>query len=319
MTDPRMDPAGTQGPDGGTNPPAAGSQQPAPQGGMPAGSRENEPGGKTSTGAGSPGSDMSGTQGTSRSAATTAGTATATRSSAGPSVPQQSGQAPSARSAQGEQAYSEEYGAGTRGYPEPGMNMVAKAAEKSWMALLLGGLAMIAVGIMLLVWPHASLTIVAILIGAALVASGLVKLWEGFTAHGESGGTRTAYVVIGLLAVLAGLYCLRHHAVSLFAVAFVTGIYFIMHGIADLGVAASAAIPGRALRAVLGIFSIVAGILMVVWPGITVVLLLTLVAAWLIFYGCLLGALAFGLRRAVRTESRSAAPTTTTAMPAQAA
>lgn len=198
-------------------------------------------------------------------------------------------------------------------------NMLARAANMSWIVVALGALAMVALGVMLLVWPHASLTIVAILIGAALVASGLVRLYEGFTAKGgESGGMRAAYIVIGLLAVIAGLYCLRHHSLSIFLVAFVAGLYFVMHGVADVGAGLSAKGGGRGLRVILGLFSIAAGLILVVWPGITLVLLLTIMGAWLLFYGVVLGALAFSLRRAAKAVTR---PTTsaTMAKPARAA
>lgn len=181
---------------------------------------------------------------------------------------------------------------GGRGDP-----LLATAAKQSWPVVLLGALGMVALGIILLVWPHASLTVVAILIGAAIVVSGLVRMYEGFTASRESGGMRAAYVVVGIVAVLAGLYCLRHHALSLFLVAFLVGVYFIVHGISDIGVALSGQVPGRGLRAALGFFSLAAGIIMVVWPAITVVLLLTIVAAWLLFYGLMLAMLAFELRR----------------------
>jgi uncharacterized membrane protein HdeD (DUF308 family) len=199
--------------------------------------------------------------------------------------------------------YQEEPGIG----PEAAMRgdaVLAAAAKRAWPAVLVGGLGLVALGVILLVWPHASLTVVAILIGAALVVSGLVRLYEGFTASNQSGGMRAAYVVVGLLAILAGLYCLRHHALSLFLVAFVTGVYFIAHGISDIGIAASVPVPGRGLRAVLGVVSLAAGIIMVIWPAITVVLLLTIVAAWLLFYGLMLCMLAFSLHKA----GRSAAP-----------
>jgi uncharacterized membrane protein HdeD (DUF308 family) len=181
---------------------------------------------------------------------------------------------------------------------------LAAAARHSWPGVLVGGLGLLALGIILLVWPHASLTVVAILVGAALVVSGLARLFEGFTASQESGGMRAAYVVVGLLAILAGLYCLRNHALSLFLVAFVTGVYFIVHGISDLGIAMSVRVPGRGLRGVLGVVSLAAGILMVVWPAITLILLLTIVAAWLMFYGIVLMGLAFSLFRV----GRAAAP-----------
>lgn len=188
-----------------------------------------------------------------------------------------------------------------------GDSLLAAAASASWTAVLIGGLCMIAAGVVLLAWPQATLTVVAIIIGLALIVSGLVRLYEGFTAQGETGGMRTAYVVVGLLAVLAGLYCLRHHALSIVLVAFVTGVYFIVHGIADIGVAATTQLPGRGLRAALGIFSLGAGIVMVAWPAPTLVLLLTLVGAWLLCYGCVLALTAFWLRRAAKNMARSTA------------
>jgi uncharacterized membrane protein HdeD (DUF308 family) len=245
------------------------------------------------TGAGATGIGGSGSESASSSGNATPGVTTARRTSATQAeVPQQLG-------------YQQERMAEETERVEPGFvpEPVAIAAKQTWWVVLLCGLGMIALGIALLVWPSASLTVVAILIGAAVMVSGLSRLYEGFTAKAESGGMRTAYVVIGFLAILAGLYLLRHHVLSLFLVAFVTGVYFIAHGISDLGVAISGATPNRGLRAVLGVFSLAAGIVMVIWPSITLVLLLTIVAAWLLFYGLVLGALAFGLRRAAKSAT----------------
>jgi uncharacterized membrane protein HdeD (DUF308 family) len=55
--------------------------------------------------------------------------------------------------------------------------------------------------------------------------------------------------------------------------------------------------PGRGLRVVAGLFSIAAGAIVLFWPGISLVLLLTVLGIWLIFYPVVLGALAFRLRR----------------------
>ena len=99
---------------------------------------------------------------------------------------------------------------------------------------------------------------------------------------------RAGYVVIGLLAVLAGIYLLRHHALSLFLVAFVTGVFFITHGISDIGVAISARYPDRGLRAVLGVFSLARRDRHGDLAGHHARLLLTIVAAWLLFYGLML-------------------------------
>jgi uncharacterized membrane protein HdeD (DUF308 family) len=267
-----------------------------------------------STGPGEQPTDMSAGQGAQRGATSTggqgresasgdSGIATAQRTSA--DVPQQLGHQQERMTGQEEYYGREGYG---REDVRPVPEAVALAAKSSWGVVLLCGLGLIALGICLLVWPHASLTVVAILIGAAILVAGLVKLWEGFTARAESGGMRAAYVVIGLLAVFVGIYLLRHHALSLFLLAFVTGVFFIAHGISDLGLSVSGGTPNRGLRAVLGVFSLAAGIIMVIWPGITLSLLLLIVAAWLLFYGVVLGALAFGIRRAGKEAEKMSMP-----------
>jgi uncharacterized membrane protein HdeD (DUF308 family) len=279
MTDPQTGPPASTGPGG----------QPSD---MPAGAGAE----RGATGTGGQGRESAGGD---------SGIATAKRTSTEASVPQQLGH-------QQERVAGQEeiYGQGEMATPyvAPVPAAVAAAAKSSWGVVLLCGLGLIALGIALLVWPSASLTVVAILIGAAILVAGLVKLWEGFTARAESGGMRAGYVVIGLLAVLVGIYLLRHHALSLFLVAFVTGVFFIAHGISDLGLAISANTPNRGLRAVLGVFSLAAGIIMVIWPGITLVLLLTIVAAWLLFYGVVLGALAFSIRRAGKVAENMSMP-----------
>jgi uncharacterized membrane protein HdeD (DUF308 family) len=265
-----------------------------PQTGPPAGTGPGgQPNDKPASQSAERGATSTGGQ-TRESASGQSGVATAKRSSTEANVPQQLGHQQERMA--GQEDYGQE-GVATAGV-RPVPAAVAAAAKSSWGVVLLCGLGLIALGIALLVWPHASLTVVAILIGAAILVAGLVKLWEGFTAKAESGGMRAAYVVIGLLAVLVGIYCLRHHALSLFLLAFVTGVFFIAHGISDIGLAISAYTPNRGLRGVLGVFSLAAGIIMVIWPSITLALLILIVAAWLLFYGVVLGALAFGIRRA---------------------
>ena len=106
-------------------------------------------------------------------------------------------------------------------------------AQMAWTAVLAAAIGMIAVGILLLVWPHATLTIVAILIGAALVVTGLLRLFDGATDRSEGGAMRAANIVIGLLAIIAGLYCLKHHSLTVLVVAIVVAGYFAAIALAD--------------------------------------------------------------------------------------
>jgi uncharacterized membrane protein HdeD (DUF308 family) len=90
--------------------------------------------------------------------------------------------------------------------------------------------------------------------------------------------------------------------VTIFLLALLVGAYWIVRGVADLAVAAtSGPVPGRGLRVVGGLFSLAAGIIVLFWPGISLVLLLTILGAWLLFHGVLLAALAFRLRKELKT------------------
>jgi uncharacterized membrane protein HdeD (DUF308 family) len=176
--------------------------------------------------------------------------------------------------------------------------------RQAWLAVLTVAVLTVAVGVLLLAWPKATLIVVAILLGAGLVISGLFRLVEGFTAQDASGGTRAAYVLTGLLAILVGLYCLRHHDVTIFLLALLVGAFWIVHGVTDLAVAAtSGPTPGRGLRVVAGLIGVVAGIIVLFWPGISLVVLLTVLGIWLIIYGLVLTVLAFRLRHWFRSEA----------------
>ena len=313
MTEPRSGPANQGGQPGGYGPSASGPPAGSGQGNIGSGDMGRGSRGASSVGGSGQETEGSGLpdegtrqgglpdEGTRQGAAPSEGAAQGggvkTRTTpAQATVPQQYGRE---RGIEGEAGAGTGLGARTA--------MIASAAGRAWPGVLLCGLGMIALGIMLLVWPAAALTLVAVLIGAAVLVAGLVKLFEGFTASNHSGGMRAGYIVIGLLAVLAGSYLLVHHALSLFLLAFVTGLFFIVHGVADIGAAISGNVPARTLRAVLGVFSCAAGIIMLVWPALTLVLLLTIVAAWLLLYGLMAGGLAYSLRKASKEGSAGAA------------
>ena len=133
--------------------------------------------------------------------------------------------------------------------------------------------------------------------------SGGLRLFEAFRSRSEdTAGRRVANGVIGLLAVVVGVYCLADQAVTVLVLALLVGVLWIVHGITDLAVARStpSGTPGRGLRALAGAFSLVVGVIMVAWTGMSLVVLLTLLGAWLLCYGMLLTALAFRLRRSPR-------------------
>ncbi|HEX9066850.1 MAG TPA: HdeD family acid-resistance protein [Streptosporangiaceae bacterium] len=180
-------------------------------------------------------------------------------------------------------------------------------ARTAWPAFMAAGIGAIVVGILLLAWPKATLTIAAILIGASLVVAGLLRLIDGFTAHDASGGRRVAHVLIGLLAIIVGLYCIRHYNVTIAALAIVVGLFWILHGIADIAAGLfGGAFPGRGLTIVAGVLSLFAGLIVLFWPTISLTVLVAIIGIWLLVYGLLMTITALTLRRGGHQAGRMA-------------
>ncbi len=172
---------------------------------------------------------------------------------------------------------------------------VAAAAWPAFMAAAIGSLIL---GAILLAWPKETLTVVAVLIGAALVVAGLLRLVDGFTARDTSGGRRVASVVIGLIAIVLGLYCMRHYHLTIAALAIIVGLFWVIHGIAEIGIGLFAGgLPGHWLTVLSGALSFCAGMIVLFWPTISLTVLTAVIGIWLIVYGILAAILAFRLRR----------------------
>ncbi|MGE5131561.1 MAG: HdeD family acid-resistance protein [Gemmatimonadota bacterium] len=176
---------------------------------------------------------------------------------------------------------------------------------RTWQAIAIAALLLFALGLILLIWPRETVVVAAILIGIALLVTGILRLVQGITAADESGGMRVAYVIIGILAILAGLYGLRHISVTVVLLAFIVGLFWAVHGVVEIVVAVSAPPgSGRGVVAVVGILSLAAGLIVMFWPAISLTILVVVLGIWLLCYGVLLAFLAFQLRTAARTAAR---------------
>ena len=109
----------------------------------------------------------------------------------------------------------------------------------------------------------------------------------------------------GLAAVVFGVLALIWPISALLALVWLFGAYVLVDGIFILAAVATGA-PGtgerRGLLFLEGLVSIIAGVLTFVWPGITALVLLYLIAAWALITGVLEIMTAIRLRREIRNE-----------------
>src|SRR3569833_3735400 len=110
--------------------------------------------------------------------------------------------------------------------------------------------------------------------------------------------------VRGVFAVLVGLFALIWPGATVLVLAILYGVYAIVDGIGGLIQAFRPGDAGhRADYGILGALGIIAGILVLVWRGVTVLLLALLVGQWASVTGIAEIAAAIRLRKQIRCEA----------------
>jgi uncharacterized membrane protein HdeD (DUF308 family) len=162
-----------------------------------------------------------------------------------------------------------------------------------WTALLLFGLAVTVLGVLLIINPFAAATTLALLIGAALVVTGITEVLAAVSDRGGASG-----VAFGLLLTIGGIVALLWPGITLWTLALLIGASFILAGAVRAGLslrARRAGQPaGRGLA--IGAVLIVIGLIAIVWPSATVFILAVLFGIVLVIQGASQIALAMALR-----------------------
>lgn len=150
-------------------------------------------------------------------------------------------------------------------------------------ALIVGGLAAVLLGIVIWSWPGVTLLLVAWAFGLYFIISGLVRAAIGLAAHENTTGAKGLALVLGALLVVAGILVLINPGFGIVVLATIVGLVWIVEGIASL-----ASLPTGSLKwlaVVYGVLSLVGGILVVLSPGFAAGLMLILAATMLVVGG----------------------------------
>ncbi len=131
----------------------------------------------------------------------------------------------------------------------------------AWWMLLLVALCTLAVGILLLVAPHRTLSTLAVIVGIYLLAVG--ALWIGASIFVKE--LRGAALWRGVLALIAGAIVIRHPSDSITVLALAVGIFLLAAGAFEL-VAAVEYAERRGWRIFEGLVDLAIGILIISWP-----------------------------------------------------
>jgi uncharacterized membrane protein HdeD (DUF308 family) len=113
--------------------------------------------------------------------------------------------------------------------------------------------------------------------------------------------------LLGVLSFIVGLYALRNVLVTIAALALLLGIFWIVNGAMEVFTALShRGMQGRGWTIFMGLLGVVAGVVVLVYPGLSLATLAVVLGFWLLVYGVMEFVLAFRLRSAGHAATRMA-------------
>ncbi|MFI6015348.1 HdeD family acid-resistance protein [Streptomyces sp. NPDC051243] len=192
-------------------------------------------------------------------------------------------------------------GPGTAHEPEPPLEGPLHALSRAaWQVVLLTGVASLTLGVLILVWPDASLFVSGVLFGLYLLISGVFQLVAAFGTH-KTTSLRVLAFISGALSVLLGLFCFRRPMQSILLLALWIGIGWLIRGITQtLAAASDRSMPARGWQILLGVVTILGGIVLIDSPIESVTVLTLLGGWWLVAVGVVEIVTGFRMRQRAR-------------------
>jgi uncharacterized membrane protein HdeD (DUF308 family) len=173
--------------------------------------------------------------------------------------------------------------------------------RRYWWVSFLGGIVATLAGIFVLANPGRTLALVSLALGAYLVFWGAMQLLGGLESlHEEGGPLRT---VLGVLGIIAGVLVVTRPIRGVTVIGLVFGTYLLVSAAAALVTAVTKS-SDRSFDVLRGVADLVAGIIVVSWPGIGLLTLAAILGIYLVARGVLDVSGSLALQRAAGGTDR---------------
>jgi uncharacterized membrane protein HdeD (DUF308 family) len=180
-------------------------------------------------------------------------------------------------------------------------------AQRLWKWKLVAGLLTIVVGAIVLAWPGPSILVASTLFGVYLLFSGLAELFLAFTLP-RSAAIRVMLFISGALSLVLAMLSFRHFgdAYAVLLLSLWIGIGFTFQGVTGVAAGISESdLPGRGWYVAAGIVSVLAGLVVLVWPFDSIAVLTLAAGIWLIVIGITQMVQAFQTRKAANAAHQT--------------
>jgi uncharacterized membrane protein HdeD (DUF308 family) len=159
--------------------------------------------------------------------------------------------------------------------------------SRLWKFAMVWGVLSAVLGGLILAWPGTSVLVASTLFGVYLLLSGFAGVAMAFTLP-ESAGMRVMLFISGVLSVILAVLCFRNfgNPYPVLLLAIWIGVSFVVQGFSIVAVAISyPALPTRGWYGVLGVLSVIAGAVVLVWPWDSIAVLTLATGVWLVAMG----------------------------------
>jgi uncharacterized membrane protein HdeD (DUF308 family) len=181
--------------------------------------------------------------------------------------------------------------------------MISVLGQQLWKSRLVSGVLTLVLGVMVLAWPGPTILVTSTIFGVYLLVSGFAELFLAFTLP-RSAATRVLLFLTGALSFVMAILSFRHFgdAYAVLLLSMWIGVSFIFVGVSENVVAINERdLPGRGWYVVLGIITVIAGGIVLVWPFDSILVLALVCGASLVILAVVQMAQAFRIRSDIKS------------------
>lgn len=161
--------------------------------------------------------------------------------------------------------------------------LVVIGNSRGW-TVAFGVLTLVA-GILLLVWPGLSVFMLAVVLGSWLLVAGLFRLIAAIALTDQQATSRVLMALLAAVAILVGILVLARPLQTATALALLVGAFWVIGGIIEAFHGIVGETSGRVWAIVAGVVSVVAGAVVLAYPGASLLVLTWLFGIFLIVLG----------------------------------
>lgn len=174
-----------------------------------------------------------------------------------------------------------------------------ESVSRNWWLFIVHGIVAIVFGVLAIFWPGLTLGVLVILFGAWALVDGVIGIVSAFRSRE---GMQWSLLLWGIVGIAAGIAAFVWPGLTALALVFLIGAWAIVTGVAQIGsaIALRREINDEWLLILVGVLSIVAGVLFFLFPGAGALSVVWLIGAYAIARGIVELAAGFRFRNLQR-------------------